>query len=167
MRKKLGRSTDLVKPGSPPTPEGTLIFERAFASSEHHKSVALEELLKLLTDRGVLSDSTEAINVRLALDEALVNAVTHGNHSNVNLKARIRAYLSPTRMSFIIEDEGAGFREEDLPDPDAPENLLEENGRGVILIRGIMSEVSYWRGGTTLLMSKALHSPGSDSSAVN
>jgi serine/threonine-protein kinase RsbW len=157
MRKKLGRSTDLVKLTDPPTPDGALIFDRAFHSSHTLKTEVLEDLLGALVAKGVFtSASEEQVNFRLVLDEALVNAVMHGNKFDASKSARVRAYLSGDTISFLVEDEGAGFKEEDLPDPAAPENLLEESGRGVILIRGIMHHVSYWRGGSVLLMTKSL-----------
>ncbi len=156
MRKKLGRSTDLVKADEPPAPGGALIFDREFSSTKEIKTEVLDQLLVALAASGVFADASEEVSFRLVLDEALVNAVTHGNQSNAALKARVRAYRAPDKITFLVEDEGPGFREEDLPDPDAPENLLEESGRGVILIRGIMTEVSYWRNGAALLMSKVL-----------
>ena len=162
MRKKLGRSTDLVKPTEPPAPAGALIYDRQFSSTKEIKSDVLEQLLAVLAQADAFADPADEVNYRLVLDEALVNAVTHGNRSDATKKARVRAYhnttASPAKITFLVEDEGPGFREEDLPDPNAPENLLEESGRGVILIRSIMSDVGYWRGGATLMMSKVLRS---------
>lgn len=159
MRKKLGRSTDLVKLAEPPEPGGALIFERTFQSSNEAKAEVLEDLLQALATANVFSStSEEEVNFRLVLDEALVNAIMHGNKFDSGKTARVRAYVGAglSAISFVVEDQGAGFKEEDLPDPAAPENLLEESGRGVILIRGIMNHVSYWRGGSVLLMSKTL-----------
>ncbi|HYG77481.1 MAG TPA: ATP-binding protein [Planctomycetota bacterium] len=152
MRKKLGRSTNLVRAGDPPLPEGELIFEHSFAADTELKNESLNLLLAVLRRQGALkSDSAEA-RYRLCLDEALVNAVMHGSKYDHTKNVHVRAWLSSTTWTVIVSDEGSGFREEDLPDPDAAENLLEESGRGVHLIRSIMNTVSYWRGGRTLLI---------------
>jgi anti-sigma B factor antagonist len=95
--------------------------------------------------------------MRLCLDEALVNAVMHGSNYDPAKQVRASAYVSGQKLSFLIEDEGPGFKEEDLPCLDDPE--LNENGRGIVLIRGLMNEVGYWRNGASLLMAHFL--PGS------
>ena len=153
MRKKLGRSTNLVQTSEPPAPDGIPVFSATFLSDNAEKSRVLDELLDAIEKSGALK-TDDMGSMRLALDEALVNAVMHGNRHDTQKKVRVFAWLSSARLSIVISDDGAGFKEEDLPDPQAPENLLEESGRGVILIRGIMDEVSYWNGGATLLMTK-------------
>jgi serine/threonine-protein kinase RsbW len=155
MRKKLGKNTNLVRKTPPPTPPGVLVFERQFDSTDAAKSQTLEALLTVLSEHDLLPTDSEDSRARLCLDEALRNAVMHGNQYNTNKKARVRAYIIPAKVwSVLIEDEGKGFQEEDLPDPDAPENLVEESGRGVHLIRTMMDEVSYWNGGSMLLMTR-------------
>jgi serine/threonine-protein kinase RsbW len=156
MRKKLGRSTNLVRPSDPPAPEGARIFDAVFPSDSdpERKTHALEGLLHAIAQSGVVTKDSELNALRLALDEALVNAIMHGNQYDANKSVQVSAHRSPTALTVIVSDQGAGFKEEDLPDPDAPENMLEESGRGVILIRGVMDEISYWRGGTTLVMMK-------------
>ena len=158
MRKKLGRSTNLVRPSDPPAPEGARIFEADFPSDTKSKTHTLEALLDAISRSGAGGLGTAKL--RLALDEALVNAVMHGNKYDAAKSAQVSAHLSSTALTVIVSDQGAGFKEEDLPDPDAPENLLEESGRGVILIRGVMDEISYWRGGTMLVMTKRIPKSG-------
>ena len=154
MHKKLGRNTNLVRTNPPPQPAGELIFERSFVSSDEAKNVALGELLEALQGRALIMDEPDELRTRLCLDEALRNAVMHGNKFIADKTVRVRAYDAPAAWSVLVEDEGGGFREEDLPDPDAPENLLEEGGRGVHLIRSIMDEVSYWKNGSALLIAR-------------
>jgi serine/threonine-protein kinase RsbW len=159
MRKKLGRNTNLVRKSAPPQPAGELVFDRQFDSTDAAKSQTLEALLTILSERGMMPTDNEESRMRLCLDEALRNAVMHGNAYNSSKKARARAFLSGTSWTVIVDDEGGGFREEDLPDPDAPENMLEESGRGVHLIRSMMDEVSYWNNGATLLIVRKVPSP--------
>ena len=157
---KLGRSSNLIRPEPPPLPEGRLIFERKFPASTEEKNVTLNQMLERLQPwlerlqtRGVSLE-----RVRLCLDEALVNAVMHGSKYDPSKQVHAAVYATEQKFSILIEDEGPGFNEEDLPDPEAPENLLEESGRGVILIRALMNEVSYWRNGASLMM--AHYMPG-------
>lgn len=84
-------------------------------------------------------DFTEAelFAVRLAVEEALTNAIKHGNGSDPDKKVRIEYGLNETRdqMRIHIEDEGPGFDPDDVPDPTDPEFLERPCGRGIMLIR--------------------------------
>jgi serine/threonine-protein kinase RsbW len=152
MRKTIGRSTNFVQPDPPPQPGGTLIFERRFAAVNETKNEVLDALLAKLQSSGAIQSDNDEVRMRLCLDEALVNAVMHGSKYDASKNVTVRAYLAVDKWTVLVEDEGAGFREEDLPDPDAQENLLEESGRGVHLIRTMMDAVSYWNSGRALLM---------------
>jgi len=96
----------------------------------------------------------ERSNLFIALDEAFVNAVKHGNKSDVSKLVRITADLSAKEARFTIEDEGEGFRVTDIPDPRDPANLFKTSGRGVLLIYNIMDEVMYNERGNRLTMIK-------------
>ncbi|MEJ7708563.1 MAG: ATP-binding protein [Pyrinomonadaceae bacterium] len=85
----------------------------------------------------------ERSNLFIALDEAFVNAVKHGNRSDPTKLVRITADLSAKEARFTIEDEGDGFDVNDLPDPREPSNLFKTSGRGVLLIYNIMDQVEY------------------------
>jgi len=154
MRKTIGRSSNFVQPDPPPQPGGALIFERRFPAINETKNEVLNALLAALQDCGAIRSENDEVRMRLCLDEALVNAVMHGSKYNAAKNVSVRAYLDENQWAVLVEDEGSGFREEDLPDPDAQENLLEESGRGVHLIRTMMDSTSYWNGGRTLLMTK-------------
>src|ERR1044071_9646945 len=93
-------------------------------------------------------------NLLIALDEAFVNAVKHGNKHDVGKLVRITADLSAKEARFTIEDEGEGFNVGDIPDPLDPENLFKTSGRGVLLIYNIMDEVEYNERGNRLTMVK-------------
>jgi len=85
----------------------------------------------------------ERSNLFIALDEAFVNAVKHGNKNDPAKLVKITAELSPTEASFTVEDEGEGFDIREIPDPCDPANLFRASGRGVLLIYNIMDEVEY------------------------
>ncbi len=120
MRKKLGRSTNLVQTSEPPAPDGAAVFSATFHSDNAEKSRVLDELLAAIEKSGAVK-TDDMGSMRLALDEALVNAVMHGNRHDHQKKVRVFAWVSATRLSIVISDDGTGFKEEDLLDPDAPE----------------------------------------------
>ena len=96
----------------------------------------------------------DASNLFIALDEAFVNAVKHGNRLDAQKLVRITADLSTKEARFTIEDEGEGFDVNGIPDPRDPENLFKTSGRGVLLIYNIMDEVEYNERGNRLTMVK-------------
>ncbi len=93
-------------------------------------------------------------NLFVALDEAFVNAVKHGNRNDTTKLLRITAELSAHEAIFTVEDEGEGFDVCEIPDPRDSANLFKSSGRGVLLIYNIMDEVEYSERGTRLRMVK-------------
>jgi len=93
-------------------------------------------------------------NLFVALDEAFVNAVKHGNKNDPTKLLKITAELSPQEASFTVEDEGEGFDVREIPDPCDPANLFRTSGRGVLLIYNIMDEVEYNAQGNRVKMIK-------------
>ena len=96
----------------------------------------------------------ERSNLFVALDEAFVNAVKHGNKNDPGKLVRITAELTPQEASFTVEDEGEGFDIKQIPDPCDPANLFRTSGRGVLLIYNIMDEVEYNAQGNRVKMVK-------------
>jgi serine/threonine-protein kinase RsbW len=112
----------------------------------------LEYLLDRVDKLGLVQ--AEQSNLFVALDEAFVNAVKHGNRNDPGKLLRVTAELSAREAIFTIEDEGDGFDVHEIPDPTDPANLFKSSGRGVLLIYNIMDEVEYSRGGAKLRMVK-------------
>ncbi len=81
--------------------------------------------------------------VKLALEEVLVNAIKHGNKYDSNKSVNVAHEIDEHQAVFTITDEGKGFRPADVPDPTADENLEKPCGRGLMLMRAFMDEVSY------------------------
>ena len=101
----------------------------------------------------------ERSNLFIALDEAFVNAVKHGNKNDLTKLVKITADLSPKEAAFTVEDEGEGFDIREIPDPCDPENLFRTSGRGVLLIYNIMDEVEYNAQGNRVKMIKRPDAP--------
>ncbi len=98
--------------------------------------------------------------IKLALEEALVNAVKHGNQMDAAKRVEIRYSVTPERFDIRITDEGPGFNPGDVPDPTAPENIERPCGRGLLLIRNFMTEVAYHGRGNVVTMSKVRNGSG-------
>lgn len=125
-------------------------FEFPSALSLMHS--ILDYLMKRVEKVGVVK--IENSNLFIALDEAFVNAVKHGNKYDANKIVRIAAEVSAKEARFTIEDEGDGFDIESIPDPRNPENLFKSSGRGVLIIHNVMDEVKYNERGNRLEMVK-------------
>lgn len=125
-------------------------FEVPSALSLMH--IVLEYLMKRVEKLGVVR--AEQSNLFVALDEAFVNAVKHGNKFDATKLVRISADVSRSEARFTIEDEGEGFDVNAIPDPLDPENLFKTSGRGVLFIFNIMDEVKYNERGNRLTMIK-------------
>ncbi len=85
-------------------------------------------------------DEDDQQQIGMAVRECMVNAVVHGNRYNKNKKVHLEVERSKEHLAFTVGDEGQGFDLSSLPDPLAPENLLRQSGRGIMLIRAFMDD---------------------------
>ena len=76
--------------------------------------------------------------VHLALEEAFINAVKHGNQMNPEKKIGIEYCISSDKIEISITDEGKGFSPEEVPDPRYGNNLYKCDGRGILLMKSYM-----------------------------
>jgi serine/threonine-protein kinase RsbW len=131
-------------------------FELPSAISLMH--IVLDYLMKRVEKMRVIDPQRS--NLFVALDEAFVNAVKHGNKYDAEKIVRVSAEVSTKEARFTVEDEGEGFDVNTIPDPLDPENLFKTSGRGVLFIYNIMDEVAYNDRGNRLTMVKK--APDSD-----
>jgi serine/threonine-protein kinase RsbW len=96
---------------------------------------------KLATEAGL--DEDQRFHVSMAVREATLNAVLHGNEYDPARQIEVAFENNGTDFIFTIADQGRGFDPDHLPDPSAPENLLRSTGRGIFLIRSLMDEVHF------------------------
>ena len=103
----------------------------------------------------------EVIQISMAVREAAVNAVLHGNGYDPDKKVKLDFERTSRDLVITIRDQGKGLDEAKIPDPLAPENLLKSSGRGIFLIRSFMDhvEISASQTGTEIKLIK--HVPGS------
>jgi len=96
----------------------------------------------------------DIFSIKLALEEAMVNAIKHGNQMDRSKMVHIRYGIEADRFTILIADEGKGFDPADVPDPVAVENLERPCGRGLLLMRHYMTEVDFHPPGNVVTMSK-------------
>jgi serine/threonine-protein kinase RsbW len=113
-----------------------------------------ERLIDELKKKGAEEDTI--FDIRVGFEEAVRNAIVHGNRSSAGKKVNIETEISGKEVVIRIEDEGSGFDPESVEDPTFDKNLLKEGGRGVYLIKRSMDEVRYERGGRRVVMIKSL-----------
>ena len=109
-------------------------------------------------------DEDEGFRVVMAVREAAVNAVLHGNGYDPNKQITVSLENNGKSLVITIADEGEGLDPEKIPDPLAPENLLRGTGRGIFLIRSFLDEVHFRQlhPGTELTLVKHLTPAGSN-----
>lgn len=95
--------------------------------------------LQIATKAGFDQDSCDSIG--LAVREAAVNAVLHGNQYDPNKKVNVSYEMQGDSFVIKVADQGKGLKDEMIPDPLSPENLMKQSGRGIFLIRSFMDEV--------------------------
>jgi serine/threonine-protein kinase RsbW len=115
---------------------------------------------KMATKAGL--DEDEAFRFTMAVREATVNAVLHGNEYDPSKEITATFEITPENLVFKVCDQGKGLDPENLPDPTAEENLLRGTGRGIFLIRSLMDEVHFRQlhPGTELTLIKHLAQAG-------
>ncbi|MGP8247408.1 MAG: ATP-binding protein [Bryobacteraceae bacterium] len=118
-------------------------MERSFDSTLESVDSA-EELVSGLAGRAGFHEE-DLLKIGMAVREAMVNAVVHGNRYSAHKKVRFAVSGGAGRLTVKIADEGDGFDVDHLPDPLAPDNLLRSSGRGIFLIRSFMDDVEIRR----------------------
>lgn len=98
--------------------------------------------------------SRDVFGCRLALEEVLVNAIRHGNNNDPDRAVWIHCRIGKDRLLVEVEDEGAGFDPEAVPDPTNAENLEKPCGRGIMLMRAFMNRIEYSEQGNRVLLEK-------------
>jgi serine/threonine-protein kinase RsbW len=118
----------------------------------HDMQRCLSGILAVMRDAGF--SAKEIFGARLALEEAMVNAIKHGHRNDTRKRVDIRYQVTEQQLLVEVRDQGPGFDPEALPDPLAPQNLERPGGRGVFLIRQYMSWVQFNESGNAVTLCK-------------
>lgn len=100
-----------------------------------------ERILTELNKSGYSADVVFAI--KLALEEALTNAIKHGNRNDRTKHVTVKYFIDPERALIMVRDEGPGFVPGAVPDCTADENLERPSGRGIMLMHAYMTRICY------------------------
>ncbi len=117
---------------------------------------AIEELMTALGAAGW--EGMDLFRIQMAIEEAVVNAIEHGNKKSPDKKIRLVFDVTPEKAVMTISDEGAGFDHRNVADPTTEELVDKPRGRGVMLMRELMNEVHFNEAGNEVVMIK-LRSP--------
>ena len=95
-------------------------------------------------------------DIAITISEAVNNAIVHGNKLDPSKHVKITFYRGSTFLRLVVQDEGAGFIPESVPDPRQEDNLLKTSGRGLLIIRHLMDRVGFRRrkAGMQIIMDK-------------
>lgn len=146
----LGVEIEKERPADP----GPEVYKVEFPTDLMARVDVITSVCDTLKSNNEFSNEEEVLQFRLCLDEALVNAIKHGNRFDANKKITVTLYIGKDVWGVRIEDQGKGFDPKTLPDPDDPNSLLLEHGRGILIMKSIMSEVHYYDRGNRLLLVK-------------
>ena len=137
-------------------------MKKNITKKEFQVPSALSEVQK--TSEAVLSflkplalSEADLFDIRLCLEEALINAMKYGNKLKEDLPVRLAVECGKGEIRIRIEDQGEGFKPKNLKSCTEDENLLKNSGRGVYLIHQLMDKVVYSSKGNSLLMVKFLN----------
>ncbi len=144
-----------------------------FAMSELRVSYTLDSTLETVDNAEQTAsriaaetgfDEDQVMQISMAVREAAVNAVLHGNAYDPEKKVKLDFERTASDLVITIRDQGKGLDPAKIPDPLAPENLLKTSGRGIFLIRSFMDEVQIRpsQTGTEIKLVKHVHGPSAD-----
>ena len=113
-----------------------------------------QEVLSFL--RPLSLSEAAVFDIRLCLEEALINAMKYGNRLREDLSVDLEVEADPDKVRLTVQDQGPGFDVKNLEDCTEEKNLFRNRGRGVYLIHQLMDEVRYNEKGNQLVMVKSL-----------
>lgn len=116
--------------------------------------LGVNRLISIIASEFGFSPENSNVNFPLVVDEAISNAILHGNKGNENLKVHVQVYMSSRRFVLKVEDQGEGFEWQSLKDPRDKENIFKASGRGLYLINELMDRVTFKKGGSIIEMEK-------------
>lgn len=131
-----------------------MLLERRLPSRLEHVNAFIKEALDQFGRLSLPED--DVFHLKLALEEALTNAMRHGNRLDPDLFVDVSVELERERLVMSVKDEGGGFDFSKIPDPTQQDNKEKPSGRGVFLIKQLMNEVEFFDGGSGIKMIKFL-----------
>lgn len=134
---------------------GKIVFERQIPSDVALVHPLVVRVIESLRGQPFFPSKEES-RIALCIEEALSNAVVHGNRKDFTKKVKLQVFLDKTEWRILVQDGGQGFDPEKLPDPLRPDSLWKESGRGIYLITHFIDRVEYFANGSTIVMTENL-----------
>lgn len=138
-----------------PLPAATRGLEAELVMHIPSDVTLIEEAVELVArhlEAHFVDRRTIRFNCRVALSEALANAIQYGNRGDRSKQVTIRVLFGKTAIEMEVSDEGTGFNPQALKDPTTPERIESPDGRGIFLIRGLVDEVRFNDRGNAICM---------------
>ena len=139
----------------PPPSQGQVILDREIPSDSALVAPLVVRAIDFLRSEGVIRPGEES-KIALCLEEALQNAVLHGNKKDFKKKVRFQIFLSETEWGAVVSDEGQGFDPKQVRNPLKSEGIWGESGRGLYLMSHYMDRVEHYNGGSTLVLARTI-----------
>jgi serine/threonine-protein kinase RsbW len=130
-----------------------VIFSKIIKTVSQEKKNLLREVVEVIEKHFPCTDS-ERFHLKLCIDEGLQNAFSHGNRSDPEKEISVVCFEDEQFWGVIIRDEGDGFQPENLRDARSKEALMKENGRGLLIMKEYMDDITYFEGGRILKLVK-------------
>ena len=127
-------------------------FEVEIPSDYESGQAVVERIMAEVGQAGF--SSRDEFGIRLSVDEAVTNAIKHGNKLSPDKTVRIDFQRTADGVRIEIEDQGLGFRPEDVPDCTKDENLECPTGRGLMLMREFMTRIEFSPKGNLVVLEK-------------
>jgi serine/threonine-protein kinase RsbW len=123
---------------------------------------SIEELISALETAGW--EGRDVFHIQMAIEEAVVNAIEHGNKRDASKEVHVVFVVDADSAEMTVTDQGDGFDHQNVADPTEEERLDQPRGRGVLLIRELMSQAQYNEKGNSVWMRKVRSKDDSESS---
>ena len=116
-----------------------MITKKIEIKSQRSEILKIESLLDDINKEFGLADE-KYVNLQIAISEALINAIIHGNKENPQKKVFIEITYDDNFITVKIKDEGEGFDLNKIPDPTNQENIFKEHGRGLFIMKSLVDK---------------------------
>ncbi len=118
-----------------------ITFKKSFESDPELLPQIEDFVFKSLI--GVALTDKQKNNLSLSIAEAASNAIIHGNNADIDKLVEVIVKRYSDKVEIIFKDQGEGFDLKDIPDPTLPENILNDSGRGIYIMRNFLDDVKF------------------------
>ena len=137
--------------------EASWSIDKKIPSELEAGHAVIEELMTALETLGW--EGRDVFHVQMAIEEAVVNAIEHGNKRDDSKQVHVVFRVNRERAELAVTDQGQGFDHRNVADPTEDDRVDQPRGRGVMLIRELMTESTYNDSGNGVWMLKLRSQP--------